>query len=194
MRGNPIRHRVLSLIVIFHQVRARCITHPSWEQLTKVYERALVFLNKMPVLWLEYLQLLMDQRLGTKTRRAFDSALQALPVTQHGRVWALYTKFVKDFGVWQTAVKVYRRYLTFDPAYREEFAQYLLSIGKFDEGVQQLAVMVNDDQFVSVKGTSKHVLWLQLCDIISKHPLEITSYVLCVCACAILFLLYRVCL
>ena len=159
------------------QVRARCITHPSWAVLNKVFERALVFLNKMPVIWLEYLQVLMDQKLGTQTRRAFDNALRALPVTQHGRIWDLYTKFVKEFGVVPTAVKVYRRYLTFDPAYREEYAQYLLSIGKWDEGVKQLATMVNDDQFVSLKGTSKHALWLQLCDVISKHPDDVTSCV-----------------
>ncbi len=133
-----------------------------------------MFLNKMPVIWTEYLQVLMDQKLGTRTRRAFDAALQSLPATQHGRIWTLYTKFVKDFGVWQTAVKVYRRYLTFDPAYREEYSQYLLSINKYDEAVKQMAIMVNDDNFVSLKGTSKHALWLQLCDIISKHPENIT--------------------
>ena len=137
-----------------------------------------MFLNKMPVIWTEYLQVLMDQKLGTRTRRAFDAALQSLPATQHGRIWTLYTKFVKDFGVWQTAVKVYRRYLTFDPAYREEYSQYLLSINKYDEAVKQMAIMVNDDNFVSLKGTSKHALWLQLCDIISKHPENITRYVL----------------
>lgn len=120
----------------------------------------------------------MDQKLVTQTRQAFDNALKALPPSQHGRVWALYTKFVKEAGVWQTAVKVYRRYLTFDPAYREEYAQYLISIGKFDEGAKQIATMLTDDQFVSKLGTSKHALWLQLCDIISKHPDEVTS---CVC-------------
>ncbi len=86
------------------------------------------------------------------------------------QVWALYTKFVKDLGVWQTAVKVYRRYIMFDPAYREEYTAYLISIGQFDEGAKQISHMVNDDKFVSLKGTSKHAMWLQLCDIITKHP------------------------
>lgn len=139
-----------------------------------MYERALVFLHKMPVIWLEYLNVLMDQKLGTATRRGFDKALQALPVTQHGRIWPVYIKWAKEFGVIPTALKVYRRYLTFDPAYREEFAQYLISIGKYDEGVKQLADMVNDDAFVSVNGTAKHALWLQLCDVISKHPDDIS--------------------
>jgi hypothetical protein len=157
-----------------YQVRGRNLDHPSWGILTKVYERALVFLHKMPVIWLEYLNILMDQKLGTATRRGFDKALQALPVTQHGRIWPVYIKWAKEFGVVPTALKVYRRYLTFDPAYREEFSQYLVSIGRYDEGVKQLADMVNDDAFVSVKGTAKHALWLQLCDVISKHPDDIS--------------------
>jgi pre-mRNA-splicing factor SYF1 len=36
------------------------------------------------------LQLLMDMRLVTTTRRTFDRALAALPITQHDRVWVLY--------------------------------------------------------------------------------------------------------
>lgn len=93
------------------------------------------------------------------------------------QVWALYTKFVKELGVWQTAVRVYRRYITFDPAYREEYAGYLVSIGQFDEAAKMIAAMVNDDAFTSVKGTSKHAMWLQLCDIITKHPDKITRCV-----------------
>ncbi len=47
-------------------------------------------MHKMPRIWLEYLELLVDQKLITKTRRTFDRALQALPVTQHDRIWILY--------------------------------------------------------------------------------------------------------
>jgi pre-mRNA-splicing factor SYF1 len=32
----------------------------------------------------------MDMRLVTTTRRTFDRALAALPITQHDRVWVLY--------------------------------------------------------------------------------------------------------
>jgi pre-mRNA-splicing factor SYF1 len=40
-------------------------------------------------------------------------------------VWALYLEWVEAFGVVETAVKVYRRYLMFDPAHTEAYVDYL---------------------------------------------------------------------
>lgn len=75
-----------------------------------LYERALVLLNKMPRIWLDYLLLLTTLPMITKTRRAFDNALRAIPVTQHGRIWDLYLKFAKAAGG-ETAIRINRRYL-----------------------------------------------------------------------------------
>ena len=44
-------------------------------------------------------------------RRTFNRALQALPLTQHNRVWPSYIKFVRTYNLPETAVRVYRRYL-----------------------------------------------------------------------------------
>ena len=151
-------------------VRYKSPTDAALEAVNNTYERALVFMHKMPVIWLEYLKFLMRQRLGTRTRHAFDRALQALPITQHERVWPLYIKFVRALGVWETGVKVYRRYMMFDPSQREEFVDYLLSVGQFGEAAQQLAIIVNDSDFVSQKGRTKHDLWMQLCNLLSRHP------------------------
>ena len=52
--------------------------------------RALVSMHKMPRVWLDYLDLLVEQKHITGSRRAFDRALAALPITQHDRVWTLY--------------------------------------------------------------------------------------------------------
>jgi hypothetical protein len=60
------------------------------ESLNNTFERALVTMHKMPRIWELYIRFLVDQRLLTRTRRACDRALAALPVTQHDRVWALY--------------------------------------------------------------------------------------------------------
>ena len=65
-------------------------TDGALEALNNTYERALVTMHKMPRVWLDYLSLLVDQRLVTRARRGFDRALCALPVTQHDRVWQLY--------------------------------------------------------------------------------------------------------
>ena len=63
---------------------------PEVESLNNAFERALVTMHKMPRIWELYLRFLTDQRHLTRTRRAFDRALAALPVTQHDRVWVLY--------------------------------------------------------------------------------------------------------
>lgn len=54
----------------------------------------------------------MEQGLITVTRRTFDRALRALPITQHHRMWKPYLEFVRlHRDLSETAVRVYRRYL-----------------------------------------------------------------------------------
>lgn len=65
----------------------------------------------MPRIWLDYCQFLMDQCKITRTRRTFDRALRALPLTQHSRIWPLYIKFIQSYKLPETALRVYRRYL-----------------------------------------------------------------------------------
>jgi pre-mRNA-splicing factor SYF1 len=157
------------------QVLDKCITDPQWEMLNNTYERALVHLHKMPRIWLDYCELLMKQKKGTFLRRTFDRALQSLPITQHKKIWKLYLKFARELGVWQTAVRIYRRNLKFDPTNREEYIEYLQSIGKFQEVSQQLALIVNDETFKSQAGKNKHQLWMELCEVISSHPDEVAA-------------------
>ena len=38
-----------------------------------------------------------------------------------------------------------------------------------------MAELVDDDSFRSLEGKSKHQLWLELCDIITKHPKEVSG-------------------
>jgi pre-mRNA-splicing factor SYF1 len=68
------------------------------------------FFKKMPRIWLDYLQFLTTQPMITQTRRTFDRALRALPVTQHTRIWDLYLEFSQAAGP-ETAIRVLRRYL-----------------------------------------------------------------------------------
>lgn len=66
---------------------------------------------QMPRLWLDYCQFLMDQGRVTHTRRTFDRALRALPITQHSRIWPLYLRFLRSHPLPETAVRGYRRFL-----------------------------------------------------------------------------------
>ncbi|GLC45042.1 hypothetical protein PLESTB_001462400 [Pleodorina starrii] len=148
----------------------------TFDSLNNTFERALVTMHKMPRIWVEYLQLLMEQRLVTRTRRTFDRALASLPITQHDRIWQLYLKFIHSSGIpVETAVRLYRRYLKLEPTHAEEYIAYLKAKGRWSEAAQKLAELLNDDTFRSLEGKSKHALWLELCDIITKHPKDVAG-------------------
>lgn len=65
----------------------------------------------MPRIWLDYCQFIVSQCKITRSRRTFDRALRALPITQHSRIWPLYLKFARNLPLPETAIRVYRRYL-----------------------------------------------------------------------------------
>lgn len=157
------------------QMRGHCPTDPLYEEVNNAFERALVFMHKMPRLWMDYGAFMTAQSRITRTRSIFDRALRALPITQHARIWPLYLTFLKKFSIPETAVRVYRRYLKLFPEDAEEFIDYLSSVGRLDEAAQQLATVVDAEQFVSKHGKSSHQLWNELCDLISKNPDKVHS-------------------
>lgn len=153
------------------EVRGQRPDARAFRVLAELYERALAQLPTMPRLWLDYAALLRETRAVTATRRVFDRALRALPVTQHHRVWAPYLAFVREVGVPQTAIQVYRRYLMLEPTKREEFVEYLVSIRHYEEASRQLVALIESltSSAEAARGTT-HRLWMQLCDMVSQHP------------------------
>ncbi|KAF7997599.1 hypothetical protein HCN44_006170 [Aphidius gifuensis] len=157
------------------QLKTRRIDDPLYDDVNNAYERALVFMHKMPRIWMDYCLLMTEQSLITRTRHVFDRALRALPITQHHRIWPLYLDFVKSHDIPETAVRVFRRYLKLAPEDTEDYIEYLILIGRLDEAALKLAHIVNQDDFVSKHGKSNHQLWNELCDLISKNPMRIKS-------------------
>ncbi|CAM9585712.1 unnamed protein product [Lampetra fluviatilis] len=157
------------------QVKGKCVTDPAFEDANNCHERALVFMHKMPRIWLDYCQFLMDQCKITRTRRTLDRGLRALPITQHMRIWPLYLKFVGMYPLPETAVRVYRRHLKLCPENAEEYIKYLVSIDRLDEAAIRQAKIVNDERFISKAGKSNHQLWHDLCELISKNPDKVKS-------------------
>lgn len=157
-------------------VRGLPITHWRYENLNNTFERALVTMHRMPRIWIMYLQLLTEQKLLTRTRRTFDRALCSLPVTQHDRIWEPYLQFVSQKGVpVETSLRVYRRYLMFDPTHIEDFIEFLVNSELWQESAERLAGVLNDANFYSIKGKTKHQLWLELCDLLTKHANEVSG-------------------
>ncbi|KAG5681125.1 hypothetical protein PVAND_010585 [Polypedilum vanderplanki] len=157
------------------QVRGKSIQDEELEDVNNAFERVLVFMHKMPRIWIDYLSFLSNQCKITRIRHTFDRGLRALPVTQHNRIWPLYLEFLNMYDIPETGVRVYRRYLKLCPEDAEEFINYLVNNNRLDEAAQQLVKIVDNERFVSKYGKSNHQLWNELCELISKNPQKITS-------------------
>ncbi|KAL6198071.1 hypothetical protein ACLB2K_027863 [Fragaria x ananassa] len=134
-------------------------------------------MHKMPRIWHMYLQSLTEQKFITKIRRTLYRALCALPVEQHHRVWELYLAFVRQKGIpIETSLRVYRRYLQFDPTYVEDYINFLIESRLWQEAAERLASVLNDDEFCSVKGKTKQTSWLEYCDLLAKLATDVLGF------------------
>jgi pre-mRNA-splicing factor SYF1 len=157
------------------QIKGNLMIDPIVKDVNNCFERSLVFMHKMPRIWIEFCDFLINQNAITRTRRTFDRALQSLPITQHNRIWPKYLKFINAYNIPETAVRVYKRYLKLQPEDAEVFIQYLCSVERLDEAAVKLAEIVNRDDFISKEGKSKHQLWTELSEIICKNPDKVHS-------------------
>ncbi len=152
------------------------VTAPIYAEVNAVFDRALIHMHKMPLVWRAYLEFLLPQCAITSTRRTFDRALRALPITQHLKwIWPTYLRFADTCGVPETSLRVWRRYVLIAPAEREAFVDALLAAGQVDAAAEQLAALVNDDSFVSQRGRTRHELWGDLLKLLVSHSTVITS-------------------
>ena len=62
-----------------------------------------------------------------------------------------------------------------DPSDAEEYIDYLISVKRYDEAAVKLTEVVNHEKYNSKRGKSTHQLWIDLCELISKHPADIES-------------------
>jgi pre-mRNA-splicing factor SYF1 len=65
--------------------------------------------------------------------------------------------------------------LQWEPRHIEEFVNYLIQAGAWDEAAIQLVNIVNFKDFVSTNNKTKHDYWMMLCDVVSKHSDQIKS-------------------
>lgn len=136
--------------------------------MNSLFEKALVLLNKMPKIWEMYLQFLLLQPLVTLTRRTFDRALRALPITQHNKIWALYRPFANS-ATGQTAVKIWRRYMQIHPEDAEDFIELLVEERLYTEAIKMYMKILNNTRFRSKHGKGHYQLWNEMIDLLVTH-------------------------
>lgn len=143
-------------------------------KVNSLFERAIVLLNKMPRIWEMYLSFLMQQPLITQTRRTFDRALRALPITQHNRIWALYRPFASSASG-ETAIKIWRRYMQVHPEDAEEFIMLLIEMGKYTEAVQEYIKILNNPRFKSKEAKGPFEFWTEMIEIIIDRARQVKT-------------------
>ena len=119
-----------------------------------------------------FLTHLMKQCKITRTRRAFDDALRALPLTQHDRIWKLYLNFAKSASG-NTAIRIWKRYMQIQPELREDFIDFLHDLNAYSEAAKQYIIILNDPTFLSRRGKSNYQIWSELADLLVSHPQDI---------------------
>jgi len=144
----------------------------EYAKVNALFERALILLNKMPKIWEMYLQFLMKQPIITPTRRTFDRALRALPITQHNRMWALYRPFANSASG-DTAIKVWRRYMQIHPEDVEDYIGLLIEQGQYAEAAKKYMDILNNPKFRSKNGKSEFQLWTEMVDLLVTRAREI---------------------
>ncbi|TEA09804.1 Pre-mRNA-splicing factor SYF1 [Colletotrichum sidae] len=146
----------------------------EYQKVNALFERALILLNKMPRIWELYLEFLTRQPLVTFTRRTFDRALRALPLTQHNRIWGFYVPFANSAaGI--TAVKVWRRYLQIHSEATEDFIELLTHVGLHTEAIKKYVDILNNSRFVSKHGKGHYELWSEMVDLIVEYAAEVET-------------------
>ena len=146
----------------------------EFAKVNALFERALILLNKMPKIWEMYLSFQMKQPMITTTRRTFDRALRALPITQHNRIWASYRPFANSVSG-DTAIKIWRRYIQIHPEDSEDFIDLLIQMGYFTEAVKKYMDILNNPKFRSKNTKSTFQLWSEMVDLLVSHAKKIDT-------------------
>lgn len=145
----------------------------SVTNIRRLFNRALLALpaTQHDLIWSEYLCFILKKEppKGLFTQSGKDLG----PVTtsyQNGT-------FESEDYPWniphETVLRVLRRYAHYyDPAARELLASVALQFERYGEAAALYCDVLNDPDFLSVSGTTRHELWLQFTDVCTEHPDE----------------------
>jgi len=146
------------------------LSSKRYEIINCLFEKALVYMNKMPKIWLDYCKFLGRQKFITRTRQTYDRALKSLPLPQHDVVWSRYMSWTISLEDLDIIKNTYSRYIKFMPTATEELIDLLLDYGDVQGAVEMYIGILNNENYSSKKGLSQYQLWMHVCELISKHP------------------------
>jgi pre-mRNA-splicing factor SYF1 len=144
---------------------------PQWQETNYTFEQSLLLCHRYPLIWMAFCSFLMLQNRPTYTRRTFDRALMALPLTQHAQIWDLYLKFAKQTGG-ETCVRIWRRFLKIQPTFADQYVDILLELkpSRVAEAAMVLTTIIEYPEKFASGTKTQYQYWSLLCDIICQHP------------------------
>nr|GAT59586.1 predicted protein [Mycena chlorophos] len=152
----------------------------EWKSLVATFERALMWLPKLPRLWLMYLSIFSHPLCppilsNTHARHTYDRALRTLPPSLHARIWVRYLLWAESKSG-PTTVAVYRRYLVVDPSVTERFTAILIHPDNKDQRpleaakyLLSLARQAARGEYTSPEGKSPYQLLTDWLDVVEKY-------------------------
>jgi pre-mRNA-splicing factor SYF1 len=147
------------------------IPNKYYDEVIKLHEQALIYMMKMPKIWIDFIQFMFEQNLITKTKTIFNKALQAIPITQHKKLWDIYIPYIESLSnCHQTKIEIFKRYIKFNPDYKEKFINFLIGIKEFNTAIYYIIEILNDENFYSKENKSQYYYWIILCQIINNYP------------------------
>ncbi|KAG5645896.1 pre-mRNA-splicing factor syf1 [Asterophora parasitica] len=156
----------------------------EWKSLVATFERALMWLPRLPRLWLMYFSIVMHKQCPpvlshTHARHTFDRALRTLPPSLHSRIWVHYLLWAERRDG-TTTVFVYRRYLSVDPSITERFTTLLLNPVSSEPRpleaaklLLSLARKASRGEYTSPEGKSPYQLLEDWIDVVEKFSDEV---------------------
>ncbi|CAJ1942940.1 unnamed protein product [Cylindrotheca closterium] len=147
----------------------------SHSTLMNMWEQALQTLHKFPRVWMEYLAYAhaSNKVHPTTLRRLANRCLEALPVTQHGKIWPILLEYYQTPGEYipkESKLAILRRYIQFNPNATKEVAEFFFeTLGNWGEAALLYVELLNQPSFSPVE---RKDLWMDLAKICSRHPVS----------------------
>lgn len=139
----------------------------EYGKVCKEFELCLRLLNKLPLIWVRYLEFAMSMAEVTWIRRLFNRALRTLPLTQHHLIWPVFLRFADEVGG-LTGGLIYHRYYTYDPSQLELVVEKLQAFKQLSLAAPLFETLINDDSYVSNLGKSPLDLWLEYFSLLTE--------------------------
>ncbi|ORC89101.1 pre-mRNA-splicing factor SYF1 [Trypanosoma theileri] len=154
IRANGFSYKLWMNYIAYRRDHTKEFTsiHEWFRSLRDIYDRAVEKLPMMPLLWISFIEFVMDASVPpriTLTRNIITRALKALPPTQHYRVWKLAKQWLRrPYVPTESAKQLWQLNLLFDTRAENQRDYFLMLWEKSNTSdfLMECALFLLDDR------------------------------------------------